>query len=504
MKKNKKHYITTPIYYVNDVPHIGHAYTSLACDAIARFERLSGSDVYFLTGTDEHGQKVEKSAQQHNMAPKVYVDSLIPKFKEVLDTFNISSNGFIRTTDSNHIQFVQKIWKQMEDNGDIYLGKYSGFYAIRDETFYAENELIDGKAPTGSEVEWTEDESYFFRLSNYQTKLLDFYQAHPDFVAPEGRYNEVISFVKRGLKDISISRTAFTWGISVPTNSKHIIYVWLDALFNYVSAISNDSQKYWPCDLHVIGKDILTFHAVYWPAFLMSVRLQLPQRIFAHGWWMNEGQKMSKSIGNVINPKELIQEFGCDYVRYFMLREMPFGNDGSYSRVNLISRINAELANNIGNLVQRSLAFICKNCNAQIPQPHNLIEEDNHVLNIAYEAINKMSEEMGKQAIHNAINIITSLSHQANVYIDKCAPWKLKLTDTDRMNTVLYVLAECIRIIGILLQPFIPESANRILHNFIIYSDNINIPFASIKTDKELLINSKIIEPRAIFVKLDL
>ena len=515
---NKYYYITTPIYYVNDLPHIGHAYTTLACDILARFNRLSGKEVFFLTGTDEHGQKIEKAAQSKDMQPKAFVDSLVPNFKALIETMNCSPNDFIRTSEERHISFVQNIWTQMVDAGQIYLGKYAGWYAVRDEAFYKESDLVDGKAPTGADVEWLEEESYFFRLSQWQGPLLQFYEDHPDFIAPEGRRNEVVSFVRRGLHDLSVSRSTFSWGIKVPNDEKHIIYVWLDALFNYISALSaydnhdahhkqtagkandryhtrNDPssessrnaivegfdpkvdgamavntavyEQFWPSTLHIIGKDILIFHAVYWPAFLMSLKIPPPKKVFAHGWWLNEGQKISKSLGNIINPFELIEEFGVDYIRYFLMREIPFGNDGSYSREALIQRINSELANNMGNLVQRALVFIWKNCDGLIEKMEIKQEADQAILDHGYRTAQKMTQELDKQAIQQAIGVIIEFSSLSNAYIDHQAPWSLKKqNETERMKTVLYVLAECIRIIGVLLQPFIPESAKKILANF--------------------------------------
>jgi methionyl-tRNA synthetase len=343
------YYITTPIYYVNDKPHLGHAYTSVACDAIARYMRLDGMEVKFLTGTDEHGQKVEKSAAAAGVPPQAFVDEVSEHFREMAHTLNLTNDDFIRTTEPRHKEAAQALWKKLEAAGDIYLGGYAGWYATRDEAFYQESELVNGKAPTGADVEWVEEPSYFFRLSKYQQPLLDFYAANPDFILPESRRNEVLSFVKGGLKDLSISRTTFNWGIPVPGDEKHIMYVWLDALTNYWTAADGK----WPADLHMVGKDILRFHAVYWPAFLMSAKLALPKRVFAHGWWTIEGEKMSKSLGNVVAPAHLVEKYGLDQTRYFLLREVPFGSDGNFSRQSMFERINADLANNIGNLAQQ-------------------------------------------------------------------------------------------------------------------------------------------------------
>ncbi len=501
------YYITTPIYYVNDSPHIGHAYTTLACDVIARFKRLDGYRVKFLTGTDEHGQKIEQSARKANIEPKIFVDQLSLSFKNLLEVMNFSNDDFIRTTEERHVKFVEGIWEQMMDSDNIYLGKYSGWYAIRDEAFYSEQDIIDGKAPTGAEVKWVEEESYFFRLSQWQEKLLKFYEDNPDFIAPESRRNEVISFVKNGLKDISISRTSFSWGIKVPNDPKHVIYVWLDALFNYLSSLSNnieDKNNYWPCDLHVIGKDILHFHAVYWPAFLMSIGEAPPKRIFAHGWWTNEGEKISKSLGNVIDPIKLVREVGVDYVRYFLLREIPFGNDGNYAQNNLISRVNAELVNNIGNLVNRVLKIIYRDCDGKIPTPNEFSEEDNKILQNSYKIVDKVRSEINKQELHKALASIISLGEMANGYIDKQAPWRLIGKDVDRLSTILYSLVECIRIIGILLQAFIPVSAKNILFNLGIKQNLVEegIPLSYAESKHSIASGQLIPEPKALFSKL--
>ena len=340
-----QYYVTTPIYYVNDKPHIGHAYTSIACDVLARFLRIDGAEVKFLSGTDEHGQKVEKSAAEKNVSPQELADENSEHFRELLKHLNISNDDFIRTTEERHKQGAQAFWKEIQKNGHIYLDKYSGWYSVRDEAYYQESELIDGKAPTGADVEWVEEPSYFFKLSAFEDKLLDLYEANPAFIAPESRRNEVISFVKSGLKDLSISRTTFKWGVPVPGDEDHVMYVWLDALTNYITALGYPFKTdFWPANLHMVGKDILRFHAVYWPAFLMAAGVELPQRIFAHGWWTNEGQKISKSLGNVIDPFEIANEFGVDQIRYFLMREIPFGKDGDFSREKLITRINSDLA----------------------------------------------------------------------------------------------------------------------------------------------------------------
>ncbi len=492
---HKTFYVTTPIYYVNDKPHIGHAYTTLAADVIARFKRLDGYDVKFITGTDEHGQKVEKSARQAGLSPQEFTDKVSVFFQTLNTLMNFSADDFIRTTETRHKEFVQRMWNKLEKNGDIYLGSYKGWYSIRDEAFYPEKELVDGKAPTGNPVEWVEEESYFFRLSKWQESLLKFYDDNPDFIAPLARKNEVIQFVKSGLYDLSISRTSFKWGIAVPNNPQHIIYVWLDALCNYLSVLGEETQ-YWPCDLHIVGKDILRFHAVYWPAFLMSAGYPCPKKLFAHGWWTNEGQKISKSLGNVIDPIHLIEKYGVDYVRFYLMREIPFGNDGNYAHDAFIARINAELVNNIGNLVQRTVSFAYKNCNGVVPTAV-LNSEDKKLIDIAYETIKSLRQHIEAQAIQEFIAEIVKLAQEANIYIDHQAPWNLKKTDEQRMNAVIYTLLEVIKVLAIYLQPLIPDSALKILELFGIKK----IGFEKITNSLEF--GSTLQKPEIIFSRLE-
>jgi methionyl-tRNA synthetase len=468
-------YITTPIYYVNDKPHIGHAYTTTACDIMARFKRLDGFEVKFLTGTDEHGLKIRQAADKAGISPQEFTDKISLNFRDMNTLMNISNDQFIRTTDPAHKAAVQALWKKMAEAGDIYLDKYSGWYSVRDEAFYGEDELTtgaDGKklAPTGAPVEWVEEESYFFRLSAWQDRLLAFYEQNPDFVQPRGRFNEVISFVKGGLKDLSVSRTTFDWGVKVPGDEKHVMYVWVDALSNYISALgypNEDAPAYktfWPADLHMVGKDILRFHALYWPAFLMSAGLPVPKKIFAHGWWMVEGQKMSKSLGNVISPEKLVETYGLDQSRFALMREVPFGNDGDFSHQNVVNRINADLANNLGNLTQRTLSMIAKNCEGKVPVPGVLEDADKELLEKAGQTLLIAARgEFEKQQFSKAIEEIMAVSTSANLYIDAQAPWKLKKEDPARMGTVLYVLAETIRNLGIIMQPFTPQAAKKIL-----------------------------------------
>ncbi|MEQ9518719.1 MAG: methionine--tRNA ligase [Parvibaculum sp.] len=470
---SKSFYISTPIYYVNDVPHIGHAYTTLACDVIARFKRLDGFDVLFLTGNDEHGQKVEKSAEAQGITPQELCARVSGRFQALIETMNFSIDDFIRTTEPRHIEAVQAIWKRMAEKGDIYLDAYSGWYSVRDEAFYGVDELVDGPdggklAPTGAPVEWVEEPSYFFRLSAYQDKLLKLFE-QPGFILPESRRNEVASFVKGGLKDLSISRTTFKWGVPVPGDEDHIVYVWLDALTNYITATgypdqqSELFQKFWPADIHMIGKDILRFHAVYWPAFLMSADIDLPSRVFAHGWWTNEGEKISKSLGNVIDPFELVETYGLDPVRYFMMREVPFGNDGDFSKTALINRINADLANDLGNLAQRSLSMLNKNLDGLVPVPGALQPQDEAILAQAEGMLDAARGHIDDSLIHKALGAVWDVVGDANKYFAGEEPWALKKTDPARMGTVLYVTAEIIRNVALLSQAIMPGSAAKLL-----------------------------------------
>jgi len=510
----KSYYITTPIYYVNDKPHIGHAYTSLACDIAARFKRLDGYEVKFLTGTDEHGQKVEKSAKTKDIDPQTFTDQVSEHFRDLTETMNFSQDDFIRTTEERHKNSAKAFWQKLQDNGYIYKDKYAGWYAVRDEAYYAEDELVEGKAPTGAEVEWMEEESYFFKLSAFQDKLLEYYEQNPEFIAPKSRQNEVISFVRGGknyeagaLKDLSISRTSFSWGVPVPGDDKHIMYVWLDALTNYLSAIGfpdeNDAEfkQYWPCDVHMVGKDILRFHAVYWPAFLMAADLPLPKKIFAHGWWTNEGEKISKSLGNVIDPVELVQEFGLDQVRFFLMRQVQFGNDGNFSKVELVRRCNSDLANNYGNLAQRVLSMIQKNCDAKVPAYQ--IEEavDKKLLDKAYDLIDRLRELIDAQDFSNYLEEVIGLAADANEYIDAQAPWTLKKEDPERMASVLYVLAETIRIISLYMLPVIPNSASKILDQLAIPAELQN--FSSAQAENSLKTATNLPVPEGAFPRLE-
>ncbi len=469
MTEPKAFYVTTPIYYVNDSPHIGHAYTSIACDVLARFMRLDGRDVKFLTGTDEHGQKVEKAAQEAGETPQAFVDRVSRHFRDLSGPMGLTNDDFIRTTEARHTASVQQLWRELVERDEIYLGIYAGWYSVRDEAYYAESEIVDGKAPTGAPVEWVEEPSYFFRLSAWRDRLLAFYEANPDFIGPESRRNEVISFVKGGLHDLSVSRTSFKWGVPVPDDPDHVMYVWIDALANYITGVGYpdtehaDFKRYWPADLHMVGKDILRFHAVYWPAFLMAAEIAPPRRVYAHGWWTNEGEKISKSVGNVIDPIALVERFGLDQLRYFLLREVPFGKDGDFSYRAMIGRMNGDLANDFGNLAQRVLSMIHKNCGARVPQPGTFLQNDNELIESVYNLHEDMRADMEKQAFHAALIRQWRVVGAANRYVDEQAPWALRKTDPARMRTVLYTLAEVIRHLAVLAQPVTPGGAARLL-----------------------------------------
>ncbi|NBV07294.1 MAG: methionine--tRNA ligase [Proteobacteria bacterium] len=527
LSSKRNFYITSPIYYVNDVPHIGHAYTSISCDVMARFKRLEGYDVRFLTGTDEHGQKVEKSALNRGKTSQEFCDEISEKFLELTKTLNLSNDDFIRTTEERHKKSAQEFWRILEKNGWIYKSVYEGWYAVRDEAFYGEDELINNKAPTGADVAWHKEESYFFKLSAFQDKLLALYDAVPDFIQPESKRNEVISFVRGGkdyvkgaLHDLSISRTSFSWGVKVPNDEKHVMYVWLDALTNYLSALGfpneNDPliQKFW-CDtadspVHIVGKDILRFHAVYWPAFLMAAQIPLPNKIFAHGWWTNSGQKISKSLGNVIDPYqelEWLKSFGCDdatavdYFKYFLLREVPFGNDGDYSRNNFALRINSELANNIGNLGQRILSMIYKNNDGKIVDI-SYFDDAKELLEKAYKLKDEVTSEMDKFAFDKAIEKIILFARACNLFVDQKAPWTLKKENrSEEMNLVLSTIAECLRCLAIALQPFVPALSSRVLDILNISNEHRDLKFLS--ADFALKSNHKINEPKAVFPRLE-
>jgi len=469
----ERYYITTAISYPNGKPHIGHAYELIATDALARFQRLDGKQVYFLTGTDEHGIKMHQTARKEGITPRELADRNAAEFQRMATALNASNDDFIRTTEERHYRSSQAIWKAMAANGDIYKGGYAGWYSVRDEAYYGEEETEvrdDGVryGPQGTPVEWVEEESYFFRLSAYGDRLLRLYEEHPDFIGPAERRNEIVSFVRSGLKDLSVSRTTFDWGIPVPGDEKHVMYVWVDALTNYITGVGYPDENdelwpFWPADLHVIGKDITRFHAIYWPAFLMSAGIAVPKRVFGHGFVFNRGEKMSKSVGNVIDPFALVEHYGLDQVRYFLLREVPFGQDGNYSHEAIVNRTNADLANDLGNLAQRSLSMIARNCGGVVPQRGELQEADRAILTQAEAALATAREAMKAQAIHTGLAAIFAVVAEANRYFAGQEPWALKKTDPARMETVLWVTAEAVRRVAILCQPYMPGSSGKLL-----------------------------------------
>lgn len=475
----RPYYVTTAITYPNGDPHIGHAYEYIATDAIARFKRLDGFDVRFLTGTDEHGLKMVETAAAEGIGTAELARRNSDVFQRLQERLNISFDRFIRTTDPDHHEASKEIWRRMAAAGDIYLDTYSGWYSVRDERFFVESEtrlLDDGTrtaVETGAPLTWTEEQTYFFRLSAYADKLLAHYEANPDFIAPEVRRNEVVSFVAGGLRDLSISRTSFDWGVQVPEHPDHVMYVWVDALTNYLTGVgypdtgSEMFRRYWPADLHMIGKDIIRFHTVYWPAFLMSAGIELPRRVFAHGFLLNRGEKMSKSVGNVVDPVALIEEFGVDQVRYFLLREVPFGQDGSFSEEAIITRINTDLANELGNLAQRSLSMIAKNLDGVLPEPGEYAAADTELLTAADGLLERLRTSFESQAMHLALEAIWLMLGEANRYFSAQQPWVLRKSesaaDQQRFRTVLYVTCEAVRIAALLVQPVMPESAGTLL-----------------------------------------
>jgi methionyl-tRNA synthetase len=480
-------YITTAIAYPNGVPHIGHAYEAIATDALARFQRLDGKDVFFLTGTDEHGLKMIQTAEAEQLPTMEVATRNAQRFKEMDQRLNISFDRFIRTTEEQHHRSSQEIWKRMADNGDIYLDSYAGWYSVRDEAYYAEDETVVGednvrRGPQGTPVEWVEEKSYFFKLSAYQDRLLALYDNQPDFIGPDSRKNEVISFVKSGLRDLSISRTTFDWGVKVPGAPEHVMYVWVDALTNYITGVgfpaeSDPNWHYWPADVHIIGKDIIRFHAVYWPAFLMSAGIPVQKRVYAHGFLFNRGEKMSKSVGNVVDPFNLADQYGVDQVRYFFLREVPFGQDGSYNHEAIVARINADLANDLGNLAQRSLSMIAKQYQGVLPGPGAFSDNDKAILAQADGMIALARTAMSTQQIHQALNAVWAVVAEANRYFAGEAPWALAKTDPARQRTVLYVTAEVVRQIAILAQPVMPDACAKMLDILDIPADQRDFKF---------------------------
>jgi len=480
---DKNYYITTPIYYPSAKPHMGHAYTSIIADFFARFKRIDGYKVHFLTGTDEHGLKIQRAAERKKIETLEFCNDISQTFRDLSKILNLSNTDFIRTTEDRHEKTVQHLWKELEKNDDIYLSKYSGWYSISDEAFYTEDEICDKNGSkisidSGSIVEWIEEESYFFRLSKWQDKLLKFYEKNSDFIAPISRKNEVIKFVKSGLKDLSISRKSFSWGIKVPNNPNHVIYVWLDALTNYISALNYPNikddlfQTYWPASVHLIGKDILRFHAVYWPAFLMAAKIPLPKKIFGHGWILSGEEKMSKSKGNILDPLDIIENYGIDPLRYYLIKEVSFGNDGSISKGRLEDCINSDLANNFGNLCQRVTAFAEKNCSSKIPSLKEFNEDDLSMLNKFTDNLSNLRKQIDNLNINFYVNFIINSLFEANKYFNDQEPWKKK-HNKDRLNTIVYTALEMIRKISIMLYPIIPDSINKVLKIFNLKSNNI-------------------------------
>jgi methionyl-tRNA synthetase len=477
--ESNSYYITTAIAYPNGVPHIGHAYEAIATDALARFARLDGKDVFFLTGTDEHGLKMAQTAELEKLPTLEVATRNAQRFKEMDQRLNVSFDRFIRTTEEQHHRSSQAIWQRMADNGDIYPDSYAGWYSVRDEAYYAEDETVVGddgvrRGPQGSPVEWVEEKSYFFKLSAYQDRLLALYESQPDFIGPDSRKNEVISFVKSGLRDLSISRTTFDWGVKVPGDPEHVMYVWVDALTNYITGVgfpdeSSANWHYWPADVHIIGKDIIRFHAVYWPAFLMSAGIPVQKRVYAHGFLFNRGEKMSKSVGNVVDPFNLADQYGVDQMRYFFLREVPFGQDGNYNHEAIVARINADLANDLGNLAQRSLSMIAKQLEGVLSEPAAFSDNDKAILALADGMIAISRNAMNTQQIHHWLNAVWAVVAEANRYFAGEAPWALAKSDPQRQRTVLYVTAEVIRQVAILTQPVMPESSTKML-------DTLGIP----------------------------
>ena len=506
---NKNFYITTPIYYPSAKPHMGHAYSSIIADFFARFKKIDGYEVYFLTGTDEHGLKIQRSAEKQKKDPKSFCDEISKIFEELTRTLNLSNTDFIRTTESRHKTSVQNLWKILEDNNQIYLSKYSGWYSVSDEAFYSEDEVEDkagSKASkvSGSAVEWVEEESFFFKLSEWEKPLLEFYKKNKDFILPESRRNEVISFVKNGLKDLSVSRKTFTWGIKVPSNEKHVVYVWLDALTNYLSSIkypdeNNDLFKnFWPADLHIIGKDILRFHAIYWPAFLLAANIKPPKRVYGHGWILSGDEKMSKSKGNILDPIEIINTYGLDPLRYYLLKEVSFGNDGSISEEQLENCINSDLANNFGNLCQRVLSFAEKNCSSVIPK-HEFTDRDLSILSTITN-IDKIRNFIDNQDINQYMSFIVDCLFASNKYFNDHEPWKKK-EDKLRLGTIVYTSLELIRKISILLYPVMPQTTIKVLNIFNIKETEIN--FSSLSMNEILKENNQINKLDILFKKIE-
>ncbi len=508
---DKNYYITTPIYYPSAKPHMGHAYSSIIADFFARFKRIDGFKVYFLTGTDEHGLKIQRAAEKKGVEPLEFCDEISKTFKNLSKTLNLTNNDFIRTTESRHKKSVQYLWEELKKNDDIYLSKYSGWYSVSDEAFYNEDEIedLDNKKvaiSSKSPVEWVDEESYFFRLSKWEKPLLEFYEKNPDFISPASRKNEVISFVKSGLKDLSVSRKSFSWGIKVPNDNEHVIYVWLDALTNYISALNYPNKddelykKFWPASVHLIGKDILRFHAIYWPAFLLAAKITPPKKVYGHGWILSNEEKMSKSKGNILDPLEIIKKYGLDPLRYYLIKEVSFGNDGNISQERLEDCINSDLANNFGNLCQRVSAFIIKNCDSKVPEKIKFENDDIKILHEYSQNLDKLRSEIDNQNINYYIDYIVNRLFEANKYFNDQEPWKKK-DDKIRLNTIVYTTLEIVRKVTFLLYPIIPQSSIKALKIFNL--EEKDVTFQSIGNNEFLKKGSAINKIDILFNKIE-
>ena len=508
---DKNYYITTPIYYPSAKPHMGHAYSSIIADFFARFKRIDGFKVYFLTGTDEHGLKIQRAAEKKGVEPLVFCDEISKTFKNLSKTLNLTNNDFIRTTESRHKKSVQYLWEELKKNDDIYLSKYSGWYSVSDEAFYNEDEIedLDNKKvaiSSKSPVEWVDEESYFFRLSKWEKALLEFYEKNPDFISPASRKNEVISFVKSGLKDLSVSRKSFSWGIKVPNDDDHVIYVWLDALTNYISALNYPNKddelykKFWPASVHLIGKDILRFHAIYWPAFLLAAKITPPKKVYGHGWILSNEEKMSKSKGNILDPLEIIKQYGLDPLRYYLIKEVSFGNDGNISQERLEDCINSDLANNFGNLCQRVSAFVIKNCDSKVPEKIKFENDDIKILDEYSQNLDKLRSEIDNQNINYYIDYIVNRLFEANKYFNDQEPWKKK-DDKIRLNTIVYTTLEIVRKVTFLLYPIIPQSSLKALKIFNL--EEKDVIFQSIGNNEFLKKGSAINKIDILFNKIE-
>ncbi len=508
---DKNYYITTPIYYPSAKPHMGHAYSSIIADFFARFKRIDGYKVYFLTGTDEHGLKIQRAAEKKGVEPLAFCDEISKTFKNLSKTLNLTNNDFIRTTESRHKKSVQYLWEELKKNDDIYLSKYSGWYSVSDEAFYNEDEIedLDNKKvaiSSKSPVEWVDEESYFFRLSKWEKPLLEFYEKNPDFISPASRKNEVISFVKSGLKDLSVSRKSFSWGIKVPNDNEHVIYVWLDALTNYISALNYPNKddelykKFWPASVHLIGKDILRFHAIYWPAFLLAAKIAPPKKVYGHGWILSNEEKMSKSKGNILDPLEIIKQYGLDPLRYYLIKEVSFGNDGNISQERLEDCINSDLANNFGNLCQRVSAFVIKNCDSKVPEKIKFENDDIKILDEYSQNLDKLRSEIDNQNINYYIDYIVNRLFEANKYFNDQEPWKKK-DDKIRLNTIVYTTLEIVRKVTFLLYPIIPQSSLKALKIFNL--EEKDVIFQSIGNNEFLKKGSAINKIDILFNKIE-